>query len=641
MAKLMHFLIAEDSADDAELLAMQLRRDGLAFTWQRVDNENDFLAALAKRPDLVLSDFEMPQFNGLRAAQLTREHGVNIPFILVSGTVGEDAAVEAMKHGAVDYLIKDRIGRLSKAVERALELKRLADVHQQAENELHWKTTLLEAQLESSLDGILIVDSQGKKILQNQRLAEMWKIPALAGKDSPDTVLTVFDAVREKNPAQFIEKVAHLNAHPEETSHDVIELLDGTVMDRYSAPVRDRSGKIHGRIWSFRDITERRKLEAQFRQAQKMESIGLLAGGIAHDFNNILAAITGNLFLAKQEAVGQAEILECLENISSAARRATALVNQILTFSRHNKQEREPLKLNSVVLEALKLLRATVPSTIRIQTELTITPTVLANATAIHQIVINLGTNAWHAMREQPGTLKVEMNVIAADDEFFKSHPGLRSGQYVRLSFSDTGHGMDAATVERIFDPFFSTKPVGEGTGLGLAVVLGIVQNHDGMITVQSEPGVGTTFHLYFPVLETAAAEASPAAPAIPQGQGQHILFVDDEIALANVGKKVLERLGFAVTTKTSALEALATVREAPQKFALVITDLTMPIMDGVKLGVEILKIEPRTPIILTTGYSLVYTEEKIRALGFRGLLVKPSSARDMGEAVQRALQPP
>jgi len=630
-------LIVEDSAEDAELIVAQLRRDGFAPCWTVVATEPAFLLELEKSPDIVLSDYALPQFSGLRAAQLTRDSGRNIPFLLISGTVGEDAAVEAMKHGAADYLLKDRIARLGSAVDRAMEQQRLQAERRRTLEELRWQTTLLEAQLESSLDGILVVDNEGKKILQNRRMEEMWKH---SGAGKVDAAQAVFDPTFEKHPQQFIEKVAYLNAHPEEASHDVMELVDGTVLDRYSAPVRDRTGKNYGRIWSFRDITERRKLEAQFRQAQKMESIGMLAGGIAHDFNNILSAILGNLYLAKLEAAARPALLEPLDNIAHAARRAGDLVNQILTFSRQNKQERDPIKLNHVVLEALKLLRASVPATIRIQTELTQTPTVLANATAVHQVIMNLGTNAWHAMRNQPGTLKVEIGVIEADVDFASAHRGLHPGRYVRLSVSDTGHGMDAATLERIFDPFFTTKPVGEGTGLGLAVVLGIMQSHDGAITVYSEPGQGTTFNLYFPVFETETASLEANSNAIPQGSGEHILFVDDEAALVKVGQKMLERLGYKVTSKTNAFEAIAAVRDQPEAFQLVVTDLTMPGMDGLKLGTQLLQVQPRLGIILSTGYSGVITEEAVRELGFRGLLVKPTTARALGEAVYSALHP-
>jgi signal transduction histidine kinase/DNA-binding response OmpR family regulator len=640
MAAPLKILIAEDLPDDADLIIAQLRRAGFHPVPIRVETEAEFLAELRKLPDLIISDYSMPCFSGLRAAQLTQESGLNIPFILVSGTVGEDAAVEAMKHGATDYLLKDRIVRLGPAVERALEQKRLREERWRTAEKLRWQATLLEAQLESSLDGILVVDPQGKKILQNRRLEELWQGARPAGPARPEDAPPVFDPACLKHPAQFTEQVAYLNAHPEEASHDVMELTDGTVLDRYSAPVRDKSGRIYGRIWSFRDITERRKLEAQFRQAQKMESIGMLAGGIAHDFNNILSAILGNLGLARMDAKDDPGMLEHLDNIGQAARRATDLVNQILTFSRQHKQEREPVKLNYVVVEALKLLRASVPSTIRIQTALADTPTVLANATAIHQVIMNLGTNAWHAMRDQPGCLKVELAVMEVDADFAAAHPALHPGRYVRLALSDTGHGMDAATIERIFDPFFTTKPIGEGTGLGLAVVLGIMKSHDGCITVYSEPGQGATFNLYFPVFDAEPPPTESGPRPVPPGRGEHILFVDDEPALVRVGQKILERLGYVVTTKTNAADAVAAVRDHPGTFQLVVTDLTMPGMDGLKLGAQLLQIEPGLGVILSTGFCGVITNDTARELGFRGLLVKPTTARTLAETVHRALHP-
>jgi PAS domain S-box-containing protein len=506
------------------------------------------------------------------------------------------------------------------------------------EDQLLWKTTLLEAQLDSSIDGILVVDRLGKRILQNQRLNELWKFPRHVLDDPDDAAQAVFAANQTRNPRQFAEQVTYLSGHPDESSHDEIELIDGTILDRNSAPVRNRVGKYYGRMWYFRDITERRKMESKFLQAQKMESIGRLAGGIAHDFNNILTAISGNLYLAKLAAADRPDIMENLESISNAARRAGDLVKQILTFSRQNKPEREPVKLNHVVLEALKLLRSSVPATIRIQTELTETPAVLANTTAIHQIIMNLGTNAWHAMRDKAGVLKVEMQVMEVDSDFAKTRPDLHPGRYVQLSVSDTGWGMDRATLDHIFEPFFTTKAVGEGTGLGLAVVHGIMKSHDGGISVYSHPGEGTKFNLYFPVIETAAAAQEITATPIPRGHGEHILFVDDEEALASIGKKILERLGYTVTMKTSALEALAAVRDRPEPFDLVITDLTMPVMDGTKLGGQLLQIQPRLPIIISTGYSGVLTAEKAHELGFRELLIKPSTARTLGETVHRVL---
>jgi PAS domain S-box-containing protein len=389
---------------------------------------------------------------------------------------------------------------------------------------------------------------------------------------------------------------------------------------------------------NIRDITERRRLEAQFLQAQKMESIGQLAGGIAHDFNNILTAITGSLFLLSLEAAGQTALLEQVENISAAARRATELVKQILTFSRQNNATREPVQLNHIVQEALKLLRSSLPASIQIQTALPATALVLANPTAIHQVMMNLGTNAWHAMRNRPGVLKVEMAAFAVDADFCKTHPDLRPGPHVRLSVSDTGCGMDRATGERAFDPFFTTKGVGEGTGLGLAVAQGIMKSHEGAISLHSRPGVGTTFDLYFPALATeATVPAVPTAP-IPRGRGEQILYVDDEELLAALGKSILERLGYAVTQTTHPQEALAMVRQQPGRFELVITDLTMPGMDGLTLGQQLRQIQPELALILTTGYSGVLTTAKVRELGFQELLDKPSQAGALGEAVDRVL---
>jgi len=637
MSRILKILIAEDSLDDAELIMAQLRHDGYDPIWQRVDTESDFTEALQQMPDIILSDYAMPQFSGLRAAQIASASGLNIPFILISGTVGEEAAVEAMKCGATDYLLKDRVARLGNAVAHALDQKRMLDERRQTEEELRWKTALLEAQWESSIDAIFVVDNHGQKVLQNRHMEELWKLPQQPN-GTEEFGLVQFARSQTKDALRFIEKMQHALTHPDEVGHDEAELMDGTILDYYSAPVRDRNGKCYGRIWAFRDITERKKLEAQFHQAQKMESIGQLAGGIAHDFNNILTAVSGSIYLAKLEAEAHPEIMEHLENLTVACHRASDLVNQILTFSRQNKQERVPIKLHHVVPEVLKLLRASMPSTIKIETYLAKTGPVLANVTSIHQVIMNLGTNAWYAMRDRPGTLRVELRDFEVDANFVRAYPDLRVGNYVRMSVSDTGCGMERAVVERIFDPFFTTKPVGEGTGLGLAVVHGIMKSHEGAISVYSQPGEGTTFHLYFPVFESDLPPLELSPMDIPRGHGEHILLVDDEDALVDVGKRILEKLGYAVTIVTSATAALALVESHPDQFDLVVTDMTMPNMDGISLGRQLLKIRPGLKLILATGYSGLMTSEKVREMGFRELLNKPSTARSLGESVHRVL---
>jgi PAS domain S-box-containing protein len=424
---------------------------------------------------------------------------------------------------------------------------------------------------------------------------------------------------------------------------------DGSLIDveMTSHPIvyRDRPAQLVLAI----DVTERKHaetekagLEAQLRQAQKMEAIGTLAGGIAHDFNNILGAIVGYTELAKADAAGNEQVLQYVEEVSRASKRATDLVRQILSFSRQDEQERQPIQLRPVIKEALKLLRASLPASIEVRSDLDpAAPTVLADATQIHQIVMNLGTNAWHAMLERPaGVLGVRLVVCDVDAEFAKLHPELRVGRYVRLSVSDNGHGMDADTLCHIFEPFFTTKAPGKGTGLGLAVVHGIMKSHDGALTVYSQPGEGTTFHLYFPALENASSETESQVRPVPRGQGERILFVDDETPLARWGKETLERLGYHVTPHTNVLEAIAAVREQPGNFDLVVTDLTMPVMNGLNLSRRLLEIRPDLPIILTTGYSASLTEESVRKLGIRELLFKPNSAQTLGEAIYRILSP-
>jgi PAS domain S-box-containing protein len=388
-----------------------------------------------------------------------------------------------------------------------------------------------------------------------------------------------------------------------------------------------------------RDITGRRQLETQLRQAQKMESIGTLAGGIAHDFNNILGAINGYTELAKMDVAGNERATKDLEAVELATHRATDLVRRILMFSRPQEQSLHPMQLAPVVEEAVKLLRASLPASIDIQTTFDANASfVLADATQIHQIVMNLGTNAFHALAGAGGVLDITLGTFEADADFAKRHLDLPAGRYTRLSVRDTGAGMDRATQDRIFEPFFTTKPPGKGTGLGLATVHGIMKSHGGAISVYSQPAKGTTFHLYFPAAEASACQTESRAKVSPRGCGQHILFVDDEAPLAEWGKDVLERLGYQVTSRTDVFDAIDEVRDHPARFDLVITDLTMPGMNGISFARTLLDARADMRIILTTGYSGTLTEDSIHQAGIRELLLKPHTIQALGDAVHRAL---
>ena len=387
------------------------------------------------------------------------------------------------------------------------------------------------------------------------------------------------------------------------------------------------------------DITGRKQLEEQVLQAQKMEAVGTLAGGIAHDFNNILAAIIGYTEISLRTLAGNTKVREHLAAVLIATNRATHLVRQILTFSRQQSSVRKPVLLGPVVAECIALLRATIPVSIEFDTSLAPdAPAVLADTAQIHQILMNLGTNAWHAMKDRPGRLQVKLEQCEVDEAHAARQSRLRPGIYARVSIGDTGCGMDQATLLRIFEPFFTTKSPGEGTGLGLAVVHGIMDNHDGAVTVHSNPGQGTVFHLYFPKI--ARADTPPVFPVepVPRGHGERILVVDDESMLVQLTETVLIELGYEVEGETRPEAALALVRSDPERFALVLTDQTMPGMTGLILAAQLQLIRPGLPVILTTGYIAALTKEQVKTAGIRQLLHKPATLLELGVAIQAAL---
>ncbi|HOI94854.1 MAG TPA: PAS domain S-box protein [Syntrophobacter fumaroxidans] len=388
------------------------------------------------------------------------------------------------------------------------------------------------------------------------------------------------------------------------------------------------------------DITETKKLEAQLRQAQKMEALGTLAGGIAHDFNNILAAILGYTEMAMADVSRTAPAGHYLEQVLKACHRAKELVRQVLTSSRQRKpQERARTQIAPIVKEALKLLRASLPATIEIRSNIeSRTGGAMVDPTEVHQVVVNLCTNAFHAMEERGGVLEVSLAEVAIDEEADSSPAGLRSGKYLRLTVGDTGHGIDPAIRERIFDPYFTTKEVGKGSGLGLAAVHGIMKNYGGAVTVDSQPGVGTRFDVYFPGVERALREEAPEEKTPPPGRAERILLVDDEEVLVEMGKSVLEHLGYEVRGVTDSVEALELFRAQSDRFDLVMTDYTMPRMTGMALAREMMRIRPDIPVVLCTGFSERVTEEAVKEEGIRTLAMKPLEMRQIAEIIREIL---
>ncbi len=404
--------------------------------------------------------------------------------------------------------------------------------------------------------------------------------------------------------------------------------------------VFDDKGKNKGAVFNTRDITENRRLETELRQAQKMEAIGTLAGGIAHDFNNILGIIMGHSELALHDIPESYAALRNLKEVRKACLRAKDMVGQILAFSRQTEQERKPVRVLPIVEESLRFLRTSIPTTIQIREDLSSArDTILADPTQINQILINLFSNAAHAMRDKGGVIEISVRNARNDRNVQRMDPDLAHKECLLLAVRDTGHGMTPALMDRIFDPYFTTKDQGQGTGMGLSVVHGIVRSHGGTIRVESEPEKGTLFEIAFPLVDEEAAPEETSRPVLPTGT-ERILFVDDEEALADATRQMLEHLGYEVTAKTSSREALQAFRDQPDRFDLVITDMTMPSMTGGELSEELMRIRPALPIILCTGFSEMITEEEAKRMGIRAYVMKPASIHEIAQTVRRVLDP-
>jgi PAS domain S-box-containing protein len=396
-----------------------------------------------------------------------------------------------------------------------------------------------------------------------------------------------------------------------------------------------------------RDVTEKvraerakNELEAQLRHAQKMEALGTLAGGIAHDFNNILGAILAYSELIKLDINLPQQVDGYLVELRRAGERAKDLVQQILTFSRRQPQQRRPVRIEHAVREALTLLRSTLPATIEIEVKLAReSPIVLADPALIHQVITNLATNAAYAMRAGTGRLSVELDEATIDEVTARTHSDLLPGRYARLRVSDDGEGMQPETLKRVFEPFFTTKGPGEGTGLGLAVVHGIVRDHEGSIAVESTLGKGTTVTVYLPEHTVGSDAASDTVPELVRGNGESVLFIDDEAVLCRSVAGLLERLGYRVTARSDPAEALKLFRQQPRAFDLVLTDLTMPGLTGVDVAREVLRLAPGKPVLLMSGFNSSWTPEALKTLGVIDLIVKPLGAARLSQSVASALR--
>lgn len=570
------------------------------------------------------------QRNPIVSSEKKSEFEENLRRVLAGKTIDNVEVKRNRKDGsAIDISLsvvplRDATGRISGVAGLMTDVTD----RKEAEDRLRYSEERFRELSEAAFEGIAFTQ-QGKFVDINSRLAEMLgcAVSDIIGRKvldfvAPESRVLVSDRI-EKG---FEGRYEHL-----------AKKWDGSV---FPAEVQSRLVHHKGavfRVTAVRDITERKDLEERLRQSHKMEAIGTLAGGIAHDFNNVLGIILGNTELAMDDVPEWNPVWGNLEATKTACLRAKDVVRQVLSFARKTEEERKPVRIAPIITGALRLLRSSIPASIEIRHNMPkVSETVLANPTQINQIMINLCTNAAQAMEEDGGLLEINLESVTLEKPN-ATYRDLSSGPYVKLTVRDNGHGISPEIKGRIFDPYFTTREVGKGSGMGLAVVHGIVSNHGGAITVDSEPGEGTRIEVFLPVTEEEPFPETVIDEELPTGK-ERILFVDDEESVLRVGSQRLERLGYQVEATTSPLEALDLFRSHPDRFDLVITDLTMPGMPGDTLVKEILSIRRNLPIILCTGFSDKITEEKAKEIGASAYLEKPHDKRELAGKVRQVL---
>ncbi len=507
----------------------------------------------------------------------------------------------------------------------------------------------LRAAVESAPSGLLMIDAEGRIVLVNREIERLFGYSREEILGKPVDML-VPEQFRQAHPRFRQGFIAEPRVRRMGAGRDLFgRRKDGSqvALEIGLTPVVTEEGVFI--LSAIVDITARieaelarRTLEEELRQAQKLEAVGTLAGGIAHDFRNILNGIIGYAELVHgqlEKRPDTAALTQDVRELLTFASRGRDLVERILTFSRRGTPQRQPLALQQQVPEIVRLLRATLPSSIDIQLQLSdSTPTILGDATSVHQVLMNLGTNAAHAM-PQRGTLSIALEPFYVRDSVARANPDLREGHYALLTVRDSGCGIDPAVMERVFDPFFTTKEPGAGTGLGLAMVHGIMKDHEGAVRLSSELQIGTEVRCYFPALLGEREETPVTTTETSRGHGERVLFVDDEPSLAELGQRRLEMLGYTVIVATTSARALALVRADPHAFDLIITDYTMPGHNGIELATAITQIRPDLPVVLATGHIDEFPAEVTEAAGVRHVLLKPTSLDDLNRAVAEVLR--
>lgn len=624
-------LIVDDDSSSRERLATLLRERGY-FAVEASSCKEALQLAGDTTPGIVLMDAHLDAPVSARFISDLKE--LSPAWECVSATELTSIRDKSSTAPADTTHAEDNPEEIIAMIREAFHLIRIKEegVRKQIYNEN--AVVFLDAVLQHTEDAVFIKDVERRYVLANPQTLKWFNLHPddLLGKRDEET-LTPF------SKGGSAEKDCYALSG-NQVNEDIIDVQNGvpSIHRLQRVPIRINNSEIVGLLSIAKDISENRILEEKLLQAQKMETIGVLAGGIAHDFNNILGAIVGYVELARLDAKDGSRERANLTEVLKAAQRAADLVKQILSFSRRHKQLIKPVRVAGVIQECLHLIRASLPSSIEIVSEIKDeTGVAIIDATQLHQVLMNLASNAGHAMAVHGGKLFIELESFSFSEKTIPRASGLAHGNYLCIRVQDTGHGVDDGVKNRIFDPYFTTKEEGVGTGLGLAVVRNIAVAAGGAVTVESEVGKGSTFSVFLPRVDTETAEQPDFVHPVPSGN-ERILYVDDEGMLADIGKKMFEKLGYEVTAETNPLLALDIFRAHPSRYDLVITDQTMPNLTGVELARQILKIRPNIPVVICSGFTESPEYEEAGRLGINYFLRKPIVMKEFADVVRKVL---
>ena len=636
-AKPLRILIAEDSRDDLELTILELKKSGLEVEIDSVSTREAFVEKLRNQTvDMVLSDYRMPGWTGMDAYSEIVKTGRDVPMILVTGTLGDLRAVECIQIGIADYVLKQQLGRLPMAILRAQEGKLLRDAEREAAKELRESEARYRELVNNAIYGIYWVTLKGELLDANAALVRMMGFESLEALLALGSTKSLYC-----NPAQREELAKWYQENDRGDATVEWKRKDGRIITVRLIGRRSRDSRRDSDCVELvvEDVTERIALEKQLRQAQKFEAIGQLAGGIAHDFNNMIGAILGWAEIGLDETEADTRLHRHFDKVRGQAVRAAALTRQLLAFARRQILEPRNMDLNQSVTETLSLLEKVIGSNIEIKANLGANLTLVrADPAQVDQVLMNLCINARDAMPEG-GRLIIETGDAVFDERYCAAQTYARPGHYTLLAVTDTGTGMDAATLDRIFEPFFTTKELGKGTGLGLATVYGIVRQHGGFVHVYSEVKVGTTFRIYLPV--TPGGEKTPVSIEDSQpvrGGHETILIAEDHEGLRELARETLANLGYDIVLACDGEEAVRLFRANRDRIDLLILDVVMPKVNGPEAYARICADKKDVPVIFATGYSpemamLDNAQEKGLTI-----LQKPYVPRDLARRVRENL---